>query len=80
MALPWLAASRTVVASSSLVLVIYVFTSSKIVTKIKNSGVALVCETFSAWDHASARVRADEDLRDRRNLARKTARANESAA
>jgi len=80
MALPWLAASRTVVASSSLVLVIYVFTSSKIVTKIKNSGVALVFETFSAWDHASARVRADEDLRDRRNLARKTARANESPA
>jgi hypothetical protein len=47
---------------------------------MKNSGVVLAFETFSAWDDASARARANKDLKDRRNLARKTARANESAA
>ena len=50
--------------------------------KIKNSDVALAFETFLAWDDASAQARADKELRDRRNLARKTvtARANESPA
>ena len=48
--------------------------------KMKNSSVTLAFETFSAWDDASAQARADKELRDRRNLARKTARANESAA
>jgi len=48
--------------------------------KMKNSSVTLAFETFSAWDDASAQARADKELRDRRNLARKTARANESPA
>ena len=47
---------------------------------MKNSWVALALETFSAWNDASERARADKDPRDRRNLARKTACANESAA
>jgi len=31
---------------------------------MKNSGVALAFETFSAWDDASARARADNGLSD----------------
>jgi len=48
--------------------------------KLKDSGVACAFETFLAWDDASAQARADTNLRDYSNLARKTARANESAA